>query len=237
MLGDVFDGIVGPAALIDPSYWTLTVELIFYTGIALFVRFCGHRNIRYFLLAWLIVAMVSFLLHIDENFYIKLLLVRHASYFVFGSALALIAGSEAFTKREKLLDWTLLCASALYATYIHVRSIPAYTFPNPQDGYIITALHGAFFLGVPLLVYLSRFVTNQRVVNGLLIAGGITYPLYLLHQRIGNMMIDLLSSVSPVSWVTLVVCFEGAIIVAAYSAYVLDKKFRTWVRLRFSARS
>ena len=55
MLGDVFNGFIGPTALIDPSYWTLTVELIFYSGIALFVKFAGLRNIRYFLLGWLCV--------------------------------------------------------------------------------------------------------------------------------------------------------------------------------------
>lgn len=226
MLGDVFNGIVGPAALIDPSYWTLTIELIFYTGIALFVRFLGYRNIRYFLLAWFIVSALSFALHIDENFYIKLLLVRHASYFIFGSALALIATKEAIAVREKLLDGFLLCGSALYATYIHTRAIPAYSFTNPHDGQVITMIHIAFFLGVPILVYLSRYITNERVIKTLLIVGGLTYPLYLLHQRIGNMMIDLLTGISPVSWVTLVVSFEVVIIGVAYFAFVLDKKLR-----------
>ena len=87
-------------------------------------------------------------------------------------------------------------------------------------------IHIAFFLGVPILVYLSRYITNERVIKTLLIVGGLTYPLYLLHQRIGNMMIDLLTGISPVSWVTLVVSFEVVIIGVAYFAFVLDKKLR-----------
>lgn len=230
MLGDIFNGIVGPTALIDPSYWTLTIELIFYTGIALFVRFVGHRNIRYFLAAWLCVSALAFAFHVDENFYVKLLLVRHAAYFVFGSALALIAGREATHTHERWLDWGLLFTSALYATYVHTRALPAYTIPNPNDTLIVSVLHIAFFLCIPMLVYLSGYVTHQRTLQALAIVGGLTYPLYLLHQRIGNMTIDLLSGVSPVSWFTLVVCFEVVIIGVAYFVYVYERKFRESLR-------
>ncbi|MBP9757659.1 MAG: acyltransferase [Candidatus Pacebacteria bacterium] len=235
MLGDVFNGITGPTALIDPSYWTLTVELIFYAGIALFVKAAGHRNIRYFLLAWLVVSATAFLFHVDENFYVKLLLVRHASYFVFGSALALIVGKEAVGRSERLIDWSLLFTSALYATYIHTRSLPAYAIPNPNDAFVISLLHVGFFLCIPLLVYLSGYVTHARILQVLAILGGLTYPLYLLHQRIGNMMIDLLTSISPVSWFTLVICFEIVIIGVAYFVYVYEKKMRSWILKRMGS--
>ncbi len=181
MIGDVFNGIIGPAALIDPSYWTLTVELIFYVGIAMFVRLFTHGNIRYFLLVWLVISMAAFWLHIDENFYVKLALVRHASYFIFGASLALLAGGEARTTIQRALDGALLFSSALF-------------------------------------VKLSMIV------------GGLTYPLYLLHQRIGNMLIDLTIGISPVSWFTLVICFEIIIIGTAYFLYLLDKRFRTYVQ-------
>lgn len=226
MLGDVFNGIIGPATLIDPSYWTLTVELLFYMWLALFVRLFTHAHIRYFLLAWLVLSAGAFVLHIDENFYLKLLLVRHASYFIFGAALALIATGEARTLLHKIVDWGLLFSSALYGTYIHSRAIPAYTVPNVHDGLIISMLNIVFFLSIPLLVYLSRYVSHPRVMQGLAIAGGLTYPLYLLHQRIGNMLIDLTTGIAPVSWPTLVACFEVIIIGCAYFLFVLDKRMR-----------
>lgn len=236
MLGDVFNGIVGPAALIDPSYWTLTIELIFYAGIAIFVHLFSHHNIRYFLLVWLLVSAGAFALHIDENFFVKLLLVRHASYFIFGSALALIVSGSARRTRETVIDWALLFMSALYATYIHTSAIPAYAYPTAFDAHIITALHAAFFLGVPLLVYYSSAVTHERTLRGLAILGGLTYPLYLLHQRIGNMMIELLSGVSPVSWFTLVLCFEVVIIGIAYFLFRAEKRARTWLMARYRTR-
>ncbi len=234
MLGDVFNGIVGPATLIDPSYWTLTVELIFYTGIGLFVHFFSHQNIRYFLLAWLLVSACAYLFHVDENFYVKLLLVRHAAYFVFGSALALIVSATAQSARDKWIDWLLLFGSALYATIIHARSLPAYMNAHVYDNQIITLLHVCIFLSVPLLVYLSRYITHPRVIQALAICGALTYPLYLLHQRIGNMMIELLASIAPVSWFTLVICFEIVIIGISYFISEIDKKIRSRLTVKSS---
>lgn len=229
MIGDVLNGIIGPAALIDPSYWTLTVELIFYVGIALFVSIFSHRNIRYFLLAWLLVSAGAFALQIDENFYVKLLLVRHAAYFIFGAALALIASGDGRTSWDRILDRALLVMSAVFATLIHTQSLPAYNTPNPRDAAIISMIHVAIFLGIILLVYLSRFVTSTRLIGALAVLGGLTYPLYLVHQRIGNMLIDLTTGIAPVSWLTLVICFEVIIIGIAYFLYEGDKRFRSWV--------
>ncbi len=229
MLGDVFDGIIGPATLVDPSYWTLTVELIFYIAIALYTSLFTHGKIRYFLLAWLILSACAFALHIDENFYVKLLLVRHAAYFIFGAALALLVGHEAHTKRERALDWALLFMSAGYATYIHERALPSYTAANLADPSIITLLHVAFFLAVPALVFLSRYVRHPRLIQCLAIAGGLTYPLYLLHQRIGNMLIDMTTGNTTVSWFTIVLWFQVFMICLAYVSYVLDKKLRAWL--------
>ncbi len=230
MCGDLFNGIVGYTRLIDPSYWTLTVELIFYIGIGTYTYFFSEKNIRYFLTLWLICSATAFGVGIDHNFYIKLLLVRHASYFIFGGALALITTGHAQTVREKYTDWTLLCVSALYATYIHPRALEPYYTVNPRDIHIITALHIIFFIGVPLLVYASRYVTHTRTIRILTILGGITYPLYLLHQKIGNATINYLVAHTNISWSHLSIGFEVVIICIAYGVYVQDEKLRRWLR-------
>ena len=229
MLTDLFNGKVGGGALVDASYWTLTVELIFYTGVGVFTSLFSYDKIRYFLMAWLACTMVAFALHIDQNYFVKLLLVRHASYFIFGSSLALISTQQAKHLYEKYIDHALLFGSAIYATYIHTRAIPAYVTPNMADNHIITVLHIVFFVSIPLLVYLSQYVTHPRIITLLTILGGLTYPLYLLHQRIGNVLINALSSMCHVSWNTLAISFEVVIICAAYVVYVQDKKLRRWV--------
>jgi peptidoglycan/LPS O-acetylase OafA/YrhL len=231
MLGDLFNKIVGYTRLIDPSYWTLTIELIFYVGIAIFVYYFSSKNIRYFFGVWLVFTIVAFIFRIDHNFYVKLLLVRHSSYFIFGGALALITTKHASSIFEKYFDFGLLFVSAIYATYIHPRALEPYYTINPLDTSIITVLHVVFFAAVPLLVYLSPRVKNQKVLSFLIILGGITYPLYLLHQKIGNAIINFAVSNTNFSWTELSIGFE----VNAHSAPKdapcqshLIKKSRSW---------
>lgn len=83
---------------------------------------------------------------------------------------------------------------------------------------------------VPLLVYLSPRVKNPRVIQGLAVLGGITYPLYLLHQKIGNAMINFMAAHFNISWNPLAIGFEVLIICVAYAVYLQDKKMRTWLK-------
>ena len=230
MFGDLFNGIVGYTRLIDPSYWTLTVELIFYIGIGIFTYIFSHKNVRYFLGLWLVFSTICFALNIDHNFYIKLLLVRHSAYFAFGGALALIAMKQAENIFEKYFDWILLFISAMYATYIHPRALEPYYIVNPSDIHIITILHVLFFIVVPVLVYLSRYIKDVKVIKVLTILGGITYPLYLLHQKIGNAIINFIISNYDISWTYLSIGFEVIIICVAYYVYLQDEKLRRWLK-------
>lgn len=234
MLGDVFNGVIGTARLIDPSYWTLTIELIFYIGIGLFVFLFSYKNIRYFLAGWLIVSALTYVFHIDDNFYIKLLLVRHASYFIFGSALALITMKQAKHVYEKYFDRILLVLSALFSLAIHVRGLPSYMTPRSYDNTVVTIILMVFFIAVPILVYLSRYIKNPRIINGLIIAGGITYPLYLIHQTIGTLVINYVTSTYHVPRNIMVLLFEVLMILTAYILFVQDKKVRRWLTGAFS---
>lgn len=233
MLGDLFNKIVGYTRLIDPSYWTLTVELIFYISIGIFTYFFSDKKIRYFLGSWLIFSIVAFLLGIDHNFYVKLLLARHASYFVFGGALALIATKQAKNIFERNFDWTLLFNSAIFATYIHPKSLEPYYVINQSDTNIITALHILFFIMVSFFVYLSPYIKNPRMIYLMSILGGITYPLYLLHQKIGNAVMNFIIANYSISWNHLSIIFEVVIIGVAYVVYLEDKKMRNWLKKRF----
>lgn len=172
----------------------------------------------------------------DHNFYVKLLLVRHASYFVFGGALALLATKQARNLFEKYFDITLLFVSAGFATYIHPLALEPYYTINPLDTKIITLLHILFFTSVPLLVYLSAFIKNARVIRSFAILGGITYPLYLLHQKIGNAILNfIIAQYDSISWSHLSIGFEVVIIVVAYLVYLQDKKMRRWLKNKIDA--
>lgn len=235
MFADIINGAArNHLNLVDPAYWTLTVELIFYLTIAIFTYFFSFKKIRYFLLSWFVISVLSFIYKVDQTFIMKLFLVRHASYFIFGSALALIATKEAENTYEKYFDWTLLFSSAIYSVFIHTKAIPAYLSPLPIDNTIISLLIIIFFIGVFGLVYLSPYIKNKKVIKMLLVLGTISYPLYLIHQKIGNTLINYFTNTFNLSWNTVAICFEVFIILIAYLISVQDKKMRLWLKMKMN---
>lgn len=232
MLGDQFDSVIGYTRLVDAAYWTLAVELIFYIAIGTFISIFSYKKLRYFFLGWFVLSILAFTTSVDENLFVKLALVRHASYFIFGGMLAIIATCETRNLYEKIFNWTLLFSSALYATYIHPLSLPSYTVPNPVDNTIITLIHGVFFVGVGLLVYISPYIKNKKTLTSFMIIGGITYPLYLLHQTIGNALIKYFAQTYDIPGTPIAYAVEIFIIIMAYVVYKQDTKMRTWLRAK-----
>ncbi|MBA3733181.1 acyltransferase [Patescibacteria group bacterium] len=230
MLGDTVNGLTGLHSLIDPSYWTLNVELIFYILISFFVYFFSYEKLRHFLIGWIILSGLSFALHIDQNFFINLALVRHASYFIFGSTLALIWSNKTKDFISYYINWILLATSAAFSIYLIPLSLPTYTSINPLDAEIVIYLHLLFFITIPLLVYFSKYVKNKYFIRVFMIIGGLTYPLYLLHQKIGNTLINYTTNKLNIPWNKFAFIFEIFILIISYFVYVQDSKLRFWLR-------
>ncbi len=226
MLSDVFEKNLGHSTLVDSSYWTLTVELIFYVAIGTFVHFFSHKRLPYFFAAFLCISMAAFALHVDKEYFAKMLLVNHAAYFVFGGMLALIATVSDTSKTQQIFNYCFLIFAGFYATLIQSRALSPYETTNPHDGTIVMAIHVAMFIGIPCLVYLSKFVRDKSTVQCLGIVGALTYPLYLLHQRIGNILIDYTIHHSAFAWFTVVIAMEVFIVLLAVLLSVLDSRIR-----------
>ncbi len=224
MLGDKLSSALGYGGLVDPVYWSLTVEILFYVGIGLFVYFFSWKNIRYFLWGWLLVSMAAFALHIDNTFAMKTLLVRHASYFIFGATFALIQLTDYTSKKLQNLDIVLLVTTAIYSTFISYRALPPYFVVNPRDTAIVTLLHPVFFIGFILLIFLSRYITSNKALSFFMILGGITYPLYLIHQTVGRTILNYLDGSAP--RLALVGSMMALAILLGYFAYRFDEAIR-----------
>ena len=230
MLGDKFGSFLGYSRLVDPAYWTLAVELIFYMGVGIYVYLFSDKYLRYFFASWFVFSFFVFFFSIDQNFIVKLMLVRHAAYFVFGGMLAIIITKQAKNIYESMFDWTILIMSALFATYIHPKALPPYFGPIPVDVYYVTILHIFMFIGVLLLVYLSPYIKNKKTLHIFAVIGGLTYPLYLLHQTIGSTIINFTTSRYPISHNHVALILEVLVIVLAYIAYRQDKTLRGWLK-------
>lgn len=231
MLGDKFGSFLGYPGLVDPVYWSLSVELIFYCSIGLFVYFFSWKHIRYYLWGWLFISIASYITHTDTDFLMKLLLVRHASYFIFGATLALIVNSEDTTYKEKRQDIFLLILTGLYSAIISFKALPPYFVPNHLDTTIVTLLHPFFFLLIIVALRYSQTLEKYISPKVCAIIGGLTYPLYLLHQTIGRTIIDYFSNLGTQT-------IRGAILIPcmlciSYLAYLFDKKMRSHLNKYF----
>ena len=234
MLGEKLGNIFGYAKLVDPSYWSLVIELIFYTAIGLFVYFFSWKNIRAFTLGWLLISVGSFVLSIQDNFITKTLLVRHASYFLFGITLALIVSTTYTSLRQKWYDYGFLVVVAIYSTYISYLALPPYLGPNPIDTSFVTWLHPVFFILIVALVYLSKYVQSAKWLAVSSVIGGITYPLYLIHQTIGNTLIkyfDAYGTLAVRGGIMMVIAIS-----LSYVAYMYDKRLRKYLSLKLLPR-
>ncbi len=231
MLGDKLSTALGYGGLVDPSYWTLTVELLFYSAIGIFVALFSWKRIRFFLWGWLALSAISFWTGVDDTFVMKLFLVRHASYFILGAALALLVGVRGVqdSARQKMADYALLGTTLVYSTLISFVALPPYFVPNPLDDLIIAAAHPLLFGMVALFVWLSRYLTSKRAMAISAVIGGLTYPLYLLHQTIGSTVIKYVTDTYVIPWNSFAGAFEAFILLMAYVAYRYDKRLRRYL--------
>lgn len=219
--------------LVDGSYWTLTFELLFYFYIGVFTWIFSTRNLLWFYLGWFVISMGSFFFGVDQFIIFKLLCVRFAPYFIFGGVLALMV--EKFNKetfRIKVIYIALLVASALSPLYITKKIneqkdvITNFTGTFDSTEMVIVL---SFFILMPLIIYCSRFTftKTKSFAKYSLLLGGITYPLYLLHWKIGNTLIlEHGDVVGDINYYTILVAATLCIVAYVLSIYELPvRKF------------
>lgn len=123
-----------------------------------------------------------------------------------------------------------MIAAAFYGAFISWKALPPYLTPHPLDTIIVTVFQFVFFGGVALLVYFSRYMQSRKWTDVAIIIGGLTYPLYLIHQTVGNTIIDYFKDYG-----TLYV--RGGLVMVlmitlSYIAYRYDKRLRKYLSIK-----
>jgi peptidoglycan/LPS O-acetylase OafA/YrhL len=216
-------GFVGVPA-IDGIYWSLFVEIRFYALVAAVLLIRRIHQAQLFLILWLIasvaleialqmlpVPMTGIARSIDV---LRVLLIVDYSAFLIAGATLFLVWSEGISLTRVaivVVSWGL----ALYQS-LHALTAFEEHYSTKMNSYIVAAIVTIFFL-VMFLVSVRRtgFIGRHRW----LMAGALTYPLYLLHQTIGFMIFDIAyPRVNPhlLLWGTVI-----AMIVAAYAIHVL----------------
>ena len=156
---------------VDGVYWTMAIELAFYGWLLVAYQLRLTRRIESTLAIWLAVLLVALVLLIVidpglSNGLVTALLLEYGNLFA--------AGMLFFRMRVSPSRMTLWLLAATYLPEAVLR---------PESALIVAGWYAVF----GLLIAGRLGFLNRRP---LLFLGSISYPLYLLHQSIGWVLID-----------------------------------------------
>lgn len=187
----LFDGILNLSMigllftnkLISGVYWTLAVEIQFYILIIFLIFSKQIKNIRIVLFAWLAISIIS---HLGINYYSqfnyfrifnilrKVFFTQFSSFFIAGCYFYLIK----FERRKYDIYFPFLCMlSAIFLC------------PSANNSTVIQGILISIMFLIFNWIILRSF--NFRFTSIIMALGSITYPLYLMHEAIGEMIIRL----------------------------------------------
>ncbi|RTL52467.1 MAG: acyltransferase [Rhodocyclaceae bacterium] len=198
---------VGP--WVDPSYWTLGIELSFYGLVALLIA-CGndhrlpnriHRlawvlgvaSAAYWLLFWLAQAgegeWRTFFLQHQEDRRLQLLLLPHGSFFALGICLRR-ASRQGFTP-----VLVAICAALMLPCMAQIAAHNALAVAKTGVASGAAYPIGLWLAAMAFMVAAIRPGGAASTVGAgrLRALGLMTYPLYLLHQVLGCLLLGVLA--------------------------------------------
>lgn len=212
-------------ASIDPSYWTLTAELIFYAAIVTWFRFRNSRvpEIEWYCIGWIVVAAASrtvlSMRHLEmPGIYATPLLLYYGQFFIIGICLYRVYCSD-----FSALTLVTLVAAALMSLF---GGGPASERPGPLSYFLVTC-------GVSLLVFLASRSGLAFLRNSvLLFLGDISYPLYLIHQRVGEELTNAAYRHQCPPWLSIALVLAILIAIAWLIHQYVEVPARTVLRAR-----
>lgn len=190
-------------ANIDGVYWTLQVELKFYACIFLLILFRALHLYHIWLPLWLLVT----LLHIATGHPTKMGWVinpGYSCYFISGICLYLI-----WKNKQSLITNITLASSSLLCLFQTYHQAAGFMPQADTPHFLIACLLVLGFHGLFLLIALNKLLLTGNPLYGVL--GGLTYPLYLLHNQLGKLFIGMITpfagEAAAILFTTLLVLF------------------------------
>lgn len=167
---------------VDGVYWTLAKELQFYGCVFILLLFRVIHYVRSWLSIWLFITLL-YQLTAQPFFMGKIISPEYSPYFIAGVALYMIRLQRDVRFYTVILLIALLSGS--YSIYQVTESMTNY----PQDAvkwWSVVLINLAMLIFY--LVACRKIQLNIRPIY--LIIGGLTYPLYLLHNVAGKILMD-----------------------------------------------
>jgi peptidoglycan/LPS O-acetylase OafA/YrhL len=185
---------------VDAAYWSLVIEVVFYAWVAALLALgLFPRRIDVIILAWLAITFINELT-IDAPLFEKLFMADDSGFFAVG----LLIYEHYRGRRDAKLYGLLALAmgTAVFQAVHKLERLDVHT-GNSFDPIVVAAIC-VVSLGIVFLA--TRIKSIPLPTDFTVAAGGITYPLYLLHLQLGYVIfLSASSDRNPALWTVIVV--------------------------------
>ncbi len=168
----------------DGAYWSIVYELTFY-GWVFFLLLIGRfrREIECIVVAWIAISIFNEIV-LHSGALRRLFLTDQSAFFSAGLALYEIFRGR--RDRTIMLLLALCAAAAISQGFTNMAWLREH-YHTEFNNWVVAGLCVASIAAVALAMNVRRLPLPAGLV---LAIGGLTYPLYLLHQHIGYMLLN-----------------------------------------------
>jgi len=184
-------------AFVDGSYWTLRLEICFYALIFVIILIGASAHLERFFLMWPIIILISQITPFGMN----ALLSCYSAYFAAGALFAMRRSNNSWLIKILLV----LC----YFESLYWSSILSH--PLDTGNKVMLVLISSFYI---FFVFMNSYSILCMRLPGAQLVGAITYPLYLIHQAVGYLVIRTFAT--PSNKVAITLGTMGAMVLVAY---------------------
>lgn len=167
---------------VDGVYWSLTVELKFYFLVAFVVYFGWLKKLDILVFIWLVVSFFSEVFGIK---FLRFFLVTEWAAFFSGGVVCYLSSINGWTKKNLFLFVFAICLGV----FVAINQIDGFLlhYSEALSPVLVAGLVVSSFLVVAASATFPGFIFFNADLRAV---GLLTYPLYLLHQNIGYVLMN-----------------------------------------------
>jgi peptidoglycan/LPS O-acetylase OafA/YrhL len=213
---------------VDTSYWSLVIEIVFYAWVAAFLALgLFPRRIDAIILVWLGITFANELT-IDAPIFEKIFIADDSGFFAVGLLIY-----EYYRGRRDLKLYGIVALSVGTSVFQAIHKLERLGVHT--GGSFDVRIVAAICLVSIAIIFLATRIRRLPLPAGLVLAaGGITYPLYLLHMQMGYTILTAVAPVRNVELWTVTIIF-GTVILAWVTWRFFERRAHRWTIRKMSA--
>lgn len=212
---------------VDTSYWSLVIEVVFYAWVAVLMALgLFPRRLDAIIVVWIAITFANELT-IDAPIFEKLFIADHSGFFVVGLLIY-----QYYRGRRDARLWALSALAMGTAVFqaLHNQAQLGVHTGSSRDPMVVAAICIVSLCLVFLATRIKRIPISAAIVMA---AGGITYPLYLLHMQLGYVFLAALAPIHQMAF-AITATIAGIVALSVVVWRFFERPVHRTVRLRLA---